>query len=131
MTRKIDNGVFSEIPSEEQLTEWGFVEYIAPTPTPEQLLQQAKSNKVAELEAFDNSEDVNGFFVLESIAWIDAETRSQYKTSIEAAELLGESEITFAINGAAMTLPIANAKLMLAQVHAEECGWVLSCYHAA
>ena len=31
----IHNGVlFSGIPTEEQLTEWGFVEYIPPTPPP-------------------------------------------------------------------------------------------------
>lgn len=32
MTHKIGNSVFSGIPTQEQLTEWGFVEYIPPEP---------------------------------------------------------------------------------------------------
>lgn len=36
MTRKIGNTLFSGIPSEEQLTEWGFEEYIPPTPEPKE-----------------------------------------------------------------------------------------------
>lgn len=133
ITKYVKNGVFSGIPSENQLTEWGFVEYIEPTPTAEELLAQAKANKVAELEAYDYSDAVNGFLVNNTTAWIDAETRSQYKTSIEAAELLGEESITFAINDAAMTLPIANAKLMLAQIqrYADACYLVTMTHKAA
>ena len=61
VTRKIDNGVFSGIPSVEQLTEWGYVEWHEPEPTPEQLLQRAKDAKIAELEAYDSSDAVNSF----------------------------------------------------------------------
>ena len=55
LTRRVDNGVFSGIPSVEQLTAWGFVEYIEPEPTPQQLLDRAKQEKIAELEIYDNS----------------------------------------------------------------------------
>lgn len=44
LTRKIDNGVFSGIPSEQQLTEWGFEEYIEPEPTPEELSETQEEN---------------------------------------------------------------------------------------
>ena len=54
ITKNISNGVFSGIPSEQQLTEWGFEEYIQPTPTPEELLARAKSAKIAELEDYDD-----------------------------------------------------------------------------
>ena len=35
MTRRVDSGVFTGIPSEEQLTKWGFEEWVEPAPTPE------------------------------------------------------------------------------------------------
>ena len=35
LTIGIENGVFSGIPTVEQLEEWGFEEYIAPEPEPE------------------------------------------------------------------------------------------------
>lgn len=37
ITRKIENGVFSGIPSVEQLAEWGFEEYIEPEPIAEEI----------------------------------------------------------------------------------------------
>jgi len=49
MTKKIENGVFSGIPTEEQLTEWGFEEWIDPEPpelTEEELLEKAKIEKI-------------------------------------------------------------------------------------
>ena len=75
MTRKIDNGVFSGIPSEEQLTAWGFKEWFEPAPTPTQLLEQAKAGKVAEIVAYDNSDAVNAFSVNGKWMWLDAATR--------------------------------------------------------
>lgn len=44
LTRRVDNGVFSGIPSKEQLKEWGFEEYIAPAP------QEPTEEEVAEME---------------------------------------------------------------------------------
>lgn len=44
ITRKIESGVFSGIPSVEQLTEWGFEEYIEPEPTPEELSEIQEEN---------------------------------------------------------------------------------------
>ena len=41
LTKNISNGVFSGIPSVEQLESWGFEEWHEPEPTPEQLLQRA------------------------------------------------------------------------------------------
>ena len=70
LTKNIPNGVFSGIPSEERLEQMGFEEYIEPTPTPEELLARAKANKIAELEAYDDSE-VNSFSVNGKDIWLD------------------------------------------------------------
>ena len=38
MTKVIENGIFSGVPTEELLLEWGFEEWHEPEPTPEELL---------------------------------------------------------------------------------------------
>ena len=127
MTRRVDNGIFSGIPSVEQLTQWGFVEWVEPAPTPEQLLERAKRDKIAELEAYDASDAVNGFDATISgqtmSLWIDRETRADYRSSIEAAELLGRTEVKPVFGGQEVTLSVQMAKMALAQVqlYANQC----------
>lgn len=41
ITRQTEDGMFSGYPTEEQLLSWGFVEYVEPTPTLEELLVYA------------------------------------------------------------------------------------------
>lgn len=123
MTRKIDNGVFSGIPSVEQLESWGFEEYIEPEPTPEQLLQRAKSAKIAELEAYDASDAVNSFSVDSKDMWVPADKRAVLRTSIEAYKALGAESITKVWEGQEYTFPITAWDTMLNQVevYASEC----------
>ena len=103
----------------------------------ERELEQAKSAKLAELEAYDQSDAVNGFDV--TIAgqtmslWIDRETRADYKSSIEAAELLGLEEVHPVFNGVEVTLSVQMAKMALAQVqlYANQCFGVTERHRAA
>lgn len=57
MTRRLDNGtLFSGVPSEEQLTEWGFVEWVqppTPAPTPEQIKRQRMQEILGLLDSTD------------------------------------------------------------------------------
>jgi hypothetical protein len=116
LTRKIDNGVFSGIPSEQRLTEWGFIEWVEPTPTPEQLLQRAKSAKIAELEAYDASDAVNSFSVNGKTMWLDAQTRQQLRISLDAMQQAGRGTVTKWFDGEQYTYPIDVWYYMLAQV---------------
>lgn len=116
LTRKIDNGVFSGIPSEQQLTEWGFEEWIEPEPTPEELLQRAKASKIAELEAYDASEEVNSFSVNGKVMWLDAQTRQQLRISLDAMQQAGRETVTKWFDGEQYTYPIDVWYYMLAQV---------------
>ena len=116
MTRKIDNGVFSGIPSEQRLTEWGFEEYIEPTPTPEELLARAKADKIAELEAYDASEEVNSFSVDGKTMWLDAATRQQLRISLDAMQQAGRETVTKWFDGVEYTYPIDVWYYMLGQV---------------
>ena len=106
LTRKIDNGVFSGIPSEQQLEQWGFEEWHEPEPTPEQLLQRAKSAKIAELEAYDASDAVNSFEVKGKTMWLDAQTRQQLRISLDAMQQAGRETVTKWFDGEKYTYPI-------------------------
>ena len=106
LTRKIDNGVFSGIPSEQQLEQWGFEEWHEPEPTPTELLARAKSAKIAELEAYDASEAVNSFSVNGKTMWLDAQTRQQLRISLDAMKQAGRETVTKWFDGVEYTYPI-------------------------
>lgn len=137
LTRRVNGTLFSGVPSLEQLTTWGFVEWVEPTPTPEQLLEKAKQEKIADIEAYDQSDAVNGFDVTiggnTMSLWIDRETRADYRSSIEAAELLGRTEVKPVFGGQEVTLDIQMAKMALAQVqlYANQCYGVTERHKAA
>ena len=137
MTRRIENGVFAGVPTEEQLTGWGFVEYVAPTPTPEQLLERAKDSKIRELEDYDQSSNVNEFIVTHdeqvlTTHWFEPNIRANYKNSVESAELVGLPTVSFYVGDMPITLPTQNAKLMLAQIqlYADAC-YIVTRQHIA
>jgi hypothetical protein len=127
MTHKLNNGVFSGIPSVEQLTEWGFKEWFEPTPTPTELLERAKQEKIAELEAYDDSDAVNSFDIVmdgkTTSAWIEPDKRSNYRGSLEDCELLKVTNIEVPIAGMLIPMTVADARVKLAQVqlYADRC----------
>ena len=116
ITKNISNGVFSGIPSVEQLESWGFEEWVEPTPTPEELLARAKANKIAELEAYDASEEVNSFSVDGKTMWLDAATRQQLRISLDAMQQAGRENVTKWFDGIEYTYPIDVWYYMLGQV---------------
>ena len=105
VTKYIDGSLFSGIPSVERLTEWGYEEYIEPTPTPEELLERAKANKIAELEAYDQSE-VNSFSVNGKDMWLDHDVRQQLRISLDALSQAGRENVTKWFDGVEYTYPI-------------------------
>ena len=96
-------------------------------PTDEQVLEAVKQDRLAALAEYDASDAVNGFDVTiggqTMSLWIDRETRADYKSSIEAAELLGRTEVKPVFGGQEVTLDIQIAKMALAQVqiYANQC----------
>lgn len=97
------------------------------TPTPERTLEQAKLEKIAQIESYDSSSMVNSFDVTVDnqviTTWITPEQRSNYKNSLDSAELLGLEEVHPVFNGVQLTLPISTAKMALAQIqiYADRC----------
>jgi hypothetical protein len=85
-------------------------------PVKERTLEDAIREKIAEIDRFDNSDAVNGFTINGINWWITAQERAAYNTSVTASELLGKITIELPIAGQFLTLPVATAKVMLAQI---------------
>jgi hypothetical protein len=86
-------------------------------------LSDAIIKKVAEINAYNDSSSVNGFTYNGIETWLVPSIRSNYLTSISSAELLGETGIIFALAGQAVTIPLQNAKILLAKIqrYADAC----------
>lgn len=97
------------------------------TPTPPRTLEQAKREKLSDIDSYDNSDAVNGFDIVMGedtmTAWIHPEKRANYKNSLDSAELLGLEEVHPVFNGIQLTLETAMAKIALAQIqiYADRC----------
>lgn len=134
ITRKLDNGaLFSGVPSVEQLTAWGYEEYVEPTPTPAQLLERAKQEKLAQLDSYDSSEAVNSFTLGNQTMWLTREERTQIDESINAYKSKGETYMTKYFGGLAYTFPLALWETMLNEliVYASEALNVTEAHKAA
>jgi hypothetical protein len=133
ITKNISNGVFSGIPSEQRLTEWGFVEYIEPTPTPEELLERAKANKIAELENYNDSDAVNEFTIQGNPMWLTFDERNRLQKAVDAKEAMGKTSMTKVWNGVEFPFPLATWKQMLAALedYAFDCQNVTDGHKAA
>jgi hypothetical protein len=94
------------------------------TPEPPRTLEDAKAEMIAKIDEYDSSSEVNGFLVNSEIeGWFTPEERSNYKSSIDAAKLLGISALTFFIDNVEMTVTPVQADYMLAeiQLYADQC----------
>ena len=90
-------------------------------PAPQQrTLEDAKKDKIAEIESYDNSDDVNSFTIVingNSIdTWITPDKRADYALSIESAKKLQMTEVTPVFNGMPITIDIQTAEMALAQI---------------
>lgn len=99
-------------------------------------LEDAKNEKLYEIDQYDRSSLVNGFEVVDGensfTAWITPEQRSNYKNSIDAAELIGLDELHPIFNNIQLTISTQMAKLALAQIqlYADRCFIVTETHRA-
>lgn len=100
---------------------------------PEKTLEQAIQEKLNKIEVYDSSSSVNSFTVNDTSAWLDKDTRSNYNTSIQAAELLEEETISLLIAGNVISLTLTQAKTILAKIqrYADICYLVTQSHIAA
>lgn len=96
-------------------------------PTPKEHVRDindAKHEKLRDIDTYDNSESVNSFTINDEITtWFSKTERSNYKNSIESAKLLDVKELSLFINGNLMTIPTEVAERLLAaiQLYADAC----------
>ena len=121
-------------PSDEQLVATGYTEYVEPKPTPAELLERAKQQKIAELEGYDNSDAVNQFFLGEYPLWLDFDERERLKAQIESRLRLGYQTMTKTYEGLpAVTFPLSDWQVMSDQLeaYAGDCQEVTNGHKAA
>ena len=105
-------------------------------PAPVRTIDDAKNEMINYIDAYDNSENVNAFIVkvpsdsedakegyIEMKAWLTQQERSNYRSSIDSAKLLGIDSLSLYVSGMPLTLPTATAEAMLAQIqlYADQC----------
>lgn len=83
-------------PSEEQILDAGYVEFIPPTPvepTEEELLAEAKRKKIDELDLYDNSSEVNDCIIVyqgnELHYWASKTQRNDLKNAVRDCVAMG------------------------------------------
>ena len=124
ITRRLSNGVvFSGVPSTEQLTEWGFELY--PPPVPERTLEIAKSEKIAEITAYDTSDAVNSFTLDGDTMWISRDDRISIMNSTTILKNAGIETTTQWYYGKKYTLPCDTLIQMLQALEI----YALACYN--
>ena len=135
MTKRwIKNGVFAsdtiEIdgcvvcnPTEEMLVKAGYEEYQEPEPTEEEKLEQAKRQKIAEIEAYDTSSKVNGFKLNGMVVWLDKATRVGLMNSTTIAKAAGNKTTTLWLGGVKLEVECDKAIQLLSalEMYALEC----------
>ena len=120
---EVYNGRYIEVndrmiitPTPEILLENGYTP-IDVEPSQEELLAAAKVEKIAEIEEYAESSNVNEFTFMGIKMWLDVKTRIGYSMSIRSADALGLKSIQMPVNGNVYPIELEKARKLLATVH--------------
>ena len=102
-------------------------------PTPAELLALAKGKKDGDITAFDNSANVNSFIIGGLPMWLGWELRARLKSSLEAIEAAGGTEMTKGFGGIEYTFSVDQWHAMINAVenYAGQCQKVTEGHRAA
>lgn len=86
-------------------------------------LSEAKFVKLLQIERYDVSEAVNGFYYNGQFMWLDRETRATLRNTIESFENVGREHLNIWYGDNYITLELQTAKrlLSLLEVYATDC----------
>lgn len=107
---------------------------MALAPMPPRTIEEAKEEMQETIDNYDKSPDINGFTVNGSInGWFTPEERSNYKSSIDSAKIMGVETLAFFIGDIMLEVPTSIAEEMLAQLqlYADQCFIVTKQHKAA
>lgn len=93
-------------PTEQQMLDAGWLVYQEPEPNNAEKLAAAKAEKIAQIEVYDASPNVEQFTINDVPMWLGHELRQQIRTSAEAYSAMGAENMTKVFNGAEFTFPI-------------------------
>lgn len=119
----IINGQTVINPTENMLISNGYTEVVQHEKTQEELFQERKQAKIAQINEYDKSSNVNLFFVHDQPMWLDFDERSRILASISAYRKQNISQMTKIYGEASFSFPIEIWEEMLSavEVYASEC----------
>lgn len=88
-------------------------------------LTAAKEQKIAEIDAYDQSEAVNGFTLNGAVVWLDKATRVGLMNSTNIAKASGSANTTLWLGGERMVVPCDKAILLLSALEM----YALGCFN--
>ena len=96
-------------------------------------LEEAKSEKIAEITAYDTSDNVNGFMLNGLLVWLDKATRVGLMNSTTIAKATGQKTTTLWLKGIKLVVDCDKAIQMLSalEMYALECFNVTASHKAA
>jgi hypothetical protein len=97
--------------------------YCGNIPRPPRTLNDAIREKLCEIDFYDTSDEVNGFYLNGNLVWLDRDTRASLRNTIESSIILGREKLNIWFNDMYVTLPVATAKNLLAalELYATDC----------
>ena len=112
-------------PTEDMLLEDGWVEYVPEIhePTQKELLIKALNNLIYEIEMFDQSINVNSFYIGNTQIWLDKATRVGLMLRFQSEKSIGRETTSLWYNDIKYDLNIDNALDMLTaiEIYASAC----------
>lgn len=86
-------------------------------------LETHKRNKLREIDVYDISENVNGFYLGDTLLWLDKDTRTGLVNTLNSAVIVGRENVNIWFSGLYITLHIEEARQMLAalEIYATDC----------
>ena len=125
--KEVKSNVYN--PTHEMLLENGWVEYVAPIPTEEELLAEAKRRKIRMLDLYDNSSEVNDCIIVyqgqELHYWANKHERGSLGSAVRDCMALGRTEYRLDLRelGVSLSIPCEKLLQMLAvlEVYAIDC----------
>ena len=102
-------------------------------PVDPELLVEAKEKKIKEIDAYNNSDSVNGFYINRAKVWVDAETRVKGVNGAKAKQTLGATTMSQWLGGQEFTLSPSMAVMLYAQIesYALDCQNVTEAHKSA
>ena len=100
-------------PNEKTLKEHGWEIYTLPEPTSEEIIEKRKMKMLLTIKRFDESSEVNAFYINDIEVWLDKATRTGLMLRFQSEIALGDKETTLWYNDMEFRLPIDLAVQML------------------